>query len=409
MTDITIRPITEDEYPAFVKAFMDGFAEDLPSEDFPSYIRTNLPPEKTLAAFDGDDIVGTFGGLDLVLTVPGGSQVPMEGTTVVTVFPTHRRMGLMRKMMAMHLDAAADAGTPIAGLWASESGIYERFGYGIATYCDAVKMDGRKIAFRDEIDIERVRRIPVEGASEVLAPVFDEFQGRTPGMWARNDGWWHDILADLDWMKQGRTKLRIVVHDRPDGPDGYAIYRQKGGESDAWHDNGMVQVLEVIANTPAATAALWSYLTNVDMSPNVKYNNFPVDDDLSPMLKEGRRIQRVFKHEALYIRILDVVAALEARTYDQDGEIVIGLEDALRPHSAGIYRLTVEGGVGRCEEVDESPDVTMDIEVLGALYLGESGVFGYAAANRLEGTQPALTRLHRMFRTDRAPWCNWVF
>ncbi len=409
MTDLTIRPITDEEYPAFVKAFMDGFAEDIPADDFPSYIRTNLPPELTLAAFDGDDIVGTFGGLDLTLTVPGGAQVPMEGTTVVTVFPTHRRMGLMKRMMHMHLDNAVEAGKPLAGLWASESGIYERFGYGIATYCDAIKMDGRKVAFRDEIEVDRVRRIPVEGASEILGPIYDERQRETPGMWARSDGWWYDILADLDWMKNGRTKLRIVVHDGPDGPDGYALYRQKGGDSDDWHDNGTVHVLEVIANTPRATASLWSYLTNIDLSPNVKYNNFPVDDDLGPMLKEGRRIQRVFKHEALYVRILDVIAALEARTYQHDGEILIGLKDSFRPHTAGTYRLTSEGGVGRCAEVDETPDVTMDVEVLGAIYLGGPGAFGYAAASRIQGAPEAIDRLNRLFRTAREPWCNWVF
>ncbi len=133
MTEPSIRPVTGDEYPAFVRAFIEGFSDDVPSIDFAENVRRVLPPERTLAAFDGAEIVGTFGGFDLELTVPG-STVPMEGTTVVTVFPTHRRLGLMRAMMEAHLESAVEHGYPVAGLWASGASIYGRFGYGPATY-----------------------------------------------------------------------------------------------------------------------------------------------------------------------------------------------------------------------------------------------------------------------------------
>ncbi len=409
MTSYDIRPVTDAEYPAFVKAFIEGFADDIPSDDFDDLIRLNLPPERTLAAFEGEDMVGTFGGYDLSLTVPGGVAVPMEGTTVVTVYPTHRRQGLLRDMMQVHLDNAVAAGYPIAGLWASESGIYERFGYGIAAYGYAVKMEGSHIRFRDGVEVDRVRRISVDEAFDVLPPIFDAVCRRTPGMWKRSENWWKDILADADWMKHGRTKLRIVIHDGDDGPDGYAIYRLKGADSDDWHDAGEVRVIEAMAQTPRAIASLWSFLTNVDMRPTVKYNFYPMDDMLAPMITEGRRIQKKIQYESLYVRLLDVERALEARTYEHDGDIVIEVEDAILPATSGRYRLTVTAGIASCERTEDDADVSMDVDVLGGLYLGGQNAYAYAGAGRLRGADLQVDTLHRIFRTAKQPWCNWVF
>lgn len=409
MSHFTIRPVTDAEYPAFAKAIVEGFADDLPSDEFVDYLKANLPPERTLAAFDGEDIVGTFGGYDLNLTVPGGASLGMEGTTIVTVYPTHRRMGLLRDMMRAHLDNAVAAGYPLAGLWASESGIYQRFGYGIATHCYSVKMDGNKIRFRDDIEIDRVRRVDIEDAIPELSPVFDAVSAITPGMWSRSQSLWEEILFDGDWTKRGRTKFRIVVHDGPDGPDGYAVYRLKSGDSDDWHDAGTVAITEVIAATPRAEASLWAFLTNVDMCPNVSWPFFPVEDSLGEMLVESRRIQRTFKHEALYVRILDVEAALTARTYEYDGDIVLGIVDPFRPDASGRYRLTTRDGSSTCVRTDDNPDVSMDIEVLGALYLGGQSAYAYADANRISGNDNKIDTLHRILHTARAPYCGRVF
>ena len=220
MSDFIIRPVTSEEYPAFVRAFMEGFSEDLPSKNFPELIRKTLPPERTLAVFEGETIVGTFGGYDLDLTVPGGT-VKMEGTTVVTVFPTHRRMGLANAMMADHLDNAAANGYPIAGLWASASNIYARHGYGVATYSASRTMNGPDVGLRGNLEIDRARRITLKGAAETLSPAYDAVCAATPGMFARDEAWWtNEVLTDEDYMKRGRTSLRIVVHDGPDGVDG---------------------------------------------------------------------------------------------------------------------------------------------------------------------------------------------
>lgn len=409
MDDITIRPVTPDEYPAFVEAFMDGFSEDLPSKTFPEMIRKTLPPERTLAAFDGDVLVGTFGGYDLLLTVPGGT-VRMEGTTVVTVSPTHRRLGLASAMMTEHLDNAAAQGYPVAGLWASESGIYGRYGYGIATYCSVRRFDGTKVAFRDGISIERTRRVTLKQAADLLPDVYGIVCAATPGMFERSTQWWaNEVLLDEDWMKRGKTSVRIVVHDGPDGVDGYAIYRQKGGELDDGHANGTVFVEELTADTPGAKASLWSYLVNVDGCPNVRFGNRPVDDDIAMMVREPRRIETTTVFDGLWLRILDVEAALGKRTYEQDGTLVFHVVDSYRPETEGAYRLSVADGVGVCQRTDQASDVDLDVDVLGALYLGGGDVLAYGAAGRIRGSDADILRLHHLFATAKKPWCNQVF
>lgn len=409
MADITIRPVTEDEYPAFVTAFMDGFSEDLPSETFADIERILLAPERTLAAFDGDDIVGTFGGFDMSVTVPGGGSMPMEGTTVVTVNPTYRRMGLMRKMMAKHLDNAAKGGYPIAGLWASETDIYGRFGYGIATHLRSLKMASSKIAFRDDIEIDRVRRTTQEQASTEFPPAYDAMRVQTPGMLARNPEWWeHFVLNDDEWRRKGKTKRRYVVHDGPNGVDGYASYRLKGGESDDGHDNGTVHVVELIAATPRAEASLWSYLTRIDGSPNVESWNTPVNGTLKYMVKEPRRVRVTSASDALWIRILDVEPALTGRTYEEDGSISIAISDPFRPDTSGSFRIEVADGQATVEPCDAG-DIAMDIEVLGAAFLGGADALAYWRAGRIDGSLQDVTTFHRLFRTANAPWIDTVF
>lgn len=410
MADPTIRPVTDDEYPAFVTAFIEGFADDVPSETFAEQMRTTLPPERTLAAFDGDVIVGTFGGYALDVTVPGGATVPMEGTTVVTVFPTHRRMGLLRSMMASHLANATGAGYAIAGLWASESDIYGRFGYGTATRYQSYELKTSGVAFRPEVAIDRVRRIAADEAHGILSGVFDAVMSTRPGMFARSRGWWdHEVLADEEWMRRGRSTKRYVVHDGPGGPDGYAIYRTKSSESDDNHADGKVDVIELVAATPRAHASLWSYITQVDMCPNIRSWNVPLDDPLPAKVRESRRIRTTAVSDGLWIRILDVPSALGARTYETDGSIVMEVSDPFLPAVGGRYRLDVTGGHSTVGITDAPPDVVCGIDVLGGLYLGGGDAFALADAGRIVGDAEAVTRLHRMFRTDTMPWCNQVF
>jgi len=409
MRDIEIRPVTESEFAAFVAAFHEGFSDDIPDESSVERERRIFPLERTLAAFDGTSVVGTFGGLELTLTVPGG-RVGMEGTTIVTVFPTHRRMGLLRRMMEEHLEIAVRRGASIAGLWASESDIYGRFGYGNATRSRSLNLDGPRIEFRDDITIEHVRRVSSENAQSEFSAVYEAVARRTPGMISRDDVLWRDhVLPDEDRIRRGMTARRYVVHDGAEGVDGFAAYRQKSGETDDGHPDGSVSVIEIIADDPIARASLWSYLTRIDGCPKVRVWNAPLDDPVRMMVRDPRRLIYSSVYDALWIRILDVEAALAARRYEQDGSLIFGVVDEFRPQTVDTYRIDVVDGVSTCSRVDASAEVSVDIDVLGALYLGGGDAYAYADAGRVRGSASSVRSLHRLFRTDREPWSNWVF
>lgn len=364
--------------------------------------------DRTFAVFDGDDIVGTCAGFSLGLTVPGGVQVPMGGTTIVTVQPTHRRQGLLRRLMNRHLDDVAMRGEPVAGLWASEGGIYGRFGYGVATsrYKTVVKDAGHT---RDLGTTGNVRLVTKDAAGPVVRKLYEQSLRHRAGMLTRSDAWWSKrVLADVESWRGGASSLRYVIYTSEDGtPAGYAMYRQKA----TWDDftpSGEISVEEVVTVNRAAHAALWGFLINIDLFPNVDSWNLPVDDPLPLLVADFRRVRRTVS-DALWVRIMDVPAALEARRYEYDGSTVVGLTDAGRPANTGNYRLDVVDGVASCERVTASAEVAMDIDVLGHLYLGGGSASMMAAAGRLSGDADAVTMLHRLFRTDVAPWCPFVF
>lgn len=366
--------------------------------------------DRTLAAYDDDDIVGTAAAFSLEVTVPGGEFVPMGGTTVVSVQPTHRRRGVLRSLMAAHLDEVSARGEPLAGLWASESSIYGRFGYGPASFRQDVSIDARAVSFRDEVDVAdvAVRLLSPDEAKDLLPRLYDDARSHLAGMLSRSPGWWaHRIFADLERWRRGKSAQRYLVAESEGRQVGYAIYRQKAKWENFMAD-GEIDVIEVIGPDPKGALALWAFLTNVDLFPRVEWWNMPLGYQLPATVTDPRRIRGPIS-DGIWIRVLDVSSALGARAYESDGVVSIAVSDPDRPVNTGLYRLAVSGGEARCEVSEGVPDVSLDIDVLGGLYLGGGDALAMADAGRVEGQPAAIGLLDRMFRTSRAPWCPEVF
>jgi len=402
-----IRTITDEEVDLYRARIDLGFGQD-PSGDEDARRRFTdvFENDRMFAAFDGGDIIGTGGALSFGLTVPGGATVPMGGTTVVTVQPTHRRQGVLRALMQAHLDEVADRGEPIAGLWASESSIYGRFGFGPATYRQRVTMGTRGISMRSTEPTGQVRLLDVEEAKPLVREVYEQIRPKVAGMLTRSDGWWHARHLH-EREGGGSSKRRFAVCFNGESVGGYVAYRQKG----KWEDfiaQGEIEVSELMAITPEAHRALWSYLINIDLFTELEWWNVAVDDPLPEIVTDPRRVVRTLV-DGMWLRLLDIPAALMAREYESDGAIVLRVEDFTRPANSGTYRLEVVEGAADCSATSDEPHVTCDVDVLGHLYLGGGNAFAMAAANRLLGPPTAVTSLHRLFRTDRAPWCPEVF
>ena len=405
--DITIRPVKEDEALAFRAALIETFGGDAKEEDAERFLAL-FELDRTIAAFDGEYIVGTAGAFSFDLTVPGGT-VPMGGTTIVSVRPTHRRRGILTMMMRAHLDEVGERREPLAGLWASEAPIYGRFGYGCASDHYEVNIDARTVTFRGDPPPGSVRFAATDEAAKVVPAIYERVRPTTPGMLSRSDRMWtHRRFVDPEHWREGSSARRWVIYEEDGRPDGYVAFRQKENWESWESPNGKVSVVELIAATPNAHAGLWRFLTSVDLFPNVHYWNASTGDRLPWLLDNRRAVKRQLQDD-LWLRIMDVPEALTGRSYPSEGRLVLRVTDQFCDWVGGTFELVVDSDGVRCARSDDPPDLDMDVAELGAIYLGRRLPSVLAASGRLTASQEALAMADAMFRSDTPSWCPEVF
>lgn len=409
--DVEIGRVDSDEQLAgFLRCASTAFGTEERDADRP-LVTGFLERERLVAAYDAGSVVGTGGVLSLALTVAGPATVPCGGLTMVTVLPTHRRRGILTRMMGRMLDDAAARGEPVVALIASEAVIYGRFGFGLATTTAVYELERRHAALvHPPVVGGRFRLIEREEAEAVLPAVFERVCRGRVGEVSRGPGWWARQLADRPDDRGGLSRAFFVVHEAATGePDGYAIYRLRQ-RWDATPEHTL-HLQEVAAADPAVRLALVAFCCDVDLVSRVRLEHFPVDEPLRHALADPRRLKCVSLADHLWVRVLDVPAALSARTYGTEGRVVLEVADSFRPASGG--RFVVEGSPegGSCRRADDvAPELLMTAADLGACYLGGTSLVTLAAAGRVREVTPgALARAEAMFRTAPAPYCDTDF
>jgi predicted acetyltransferase len=415
-----LRPVAPDEFDAFSEVTAEAFNDADWSADHIEQELVVFEFDRSLAAFDGDAIVGTAGAYSFQLTVPGGIA-DAGGVTFVGVLPTHRRRGILSAMMRHQLADIAARGEAIAALFASESGIYGRYGYGCASGQLRLTIRRGEGALRlaaagrtgpDDGSVRLRSGWPSELGAE-LAKVYDSVVPHRPGMMARDDRWWQNILADPDSGRRGMSSLKGLLAEDESGPRGYALYRTKPDWVEDGLPSGLLSVTELMAADAAATAALWADLLSRDLIGEVVARQRPVDDPLLEMLADRRRA-RASLTDGLWIRLIDVPAALSQRRYSCAADVVIEVIDELLPANAGRWRLQcpgpADGGAASCERTTAAADVVLPVAALGAGYLGGTRLGALAGAGLVsERKRGALARLSAAMYSDPAPWCPSTF
>jgi predicted acetyltransferase len=411
MTDspagIEFRPVSAGEMPALFDAVERAFGSDVSPEVAPYEIAA-LQPARSLAGFDGDRIIATAGIFTFEMTVPGG-PVPVAGVTWVGVLPTHRRRGILTAIMRRQLNDLHDSGEPVAALWASEPVIYRRFGYGSAAVRLGVKAESRAPFGPGAPALAgTLRMVDPKECRQVAEELYDRIRADRPGLISRDAARWDLTFLDVEKVREGASSLTCVVVDTPDGPAGYVLYRTKP-EWGPTGPNGTVQVRDLFATTPAAYAALWRYVLDIDLMRTVQAWNRPTDDPLLYLLGDIRRAQPSLG-DALWVRLVDVARALETRTYPTAGSVVLEVVDDVCPWNAGRVRLDGGPDGATCTPTDESADLTLSATELGSAYLGGTRLGHMAAAGYVdEHTPGALDLADGMFAGRVAPWGAEVF
>ncbi|MGW2558894.1 GNAT family N-acetyltransferase [Streptomyces sp. NPDC001514] len=397
-----LQPAEWDEWYGKLERAFGGVAETAEEREL---FRTLTEVDRSIAAWDGDECIGTAGAFSYQVSVPGGAFVPAAGVTMVSVAATHRRRGVLTSMMRRQLDDVRGRGEPLAVLTASEPAIYGRFGYGVGTQQLNFEIDTSRvrIAAPPGTDDVRLRFVPVAEAAEACEAVYLRTIGSRPGMLARTPGWDRLPLLDPPGEREGGSPMQCVLAERNGEVVGYVRFHNKP-EWQASGAHGSIMLRHIDALDPAAYAALWRFLFDIDLTSTVSARMRPVDDPLLQLVTDIRRCG-VLVRDSMYVRLVDVGAALAARTYQAPVDVVFEVEDAFCPWNEGRWRLTGDAKGASCERTGDAADLALSVRELGSAYLGGVTLSSLAGAGRVRELRGgALAEASLAFGSDVAPW-----
>jgi predicted acetyltransferase len=408
---IEVRPVAAIEITAFVDTVATAWGFDS-SEEERQRDSLDLAGESLLGAFAAGVMAGTAMSFSLELTVPGQVQVPMAGVSWVAVHPLHRRQGILRALMRAQLDDLHARGVPLAGLGASEAGIYGRFGYGPATWDSTWRLArgaARHLAGADQLS--RLELVDAATAREVLPSVHERARRSQVGEVRAHPGWWRDHTADE--KRAGRQF--VVYRDHDGGASGYASYRLERDQR--WSSRATVVVDHLAACTAAAYHGLWAYLADLDLTDSVEAHGRPEHEPLQWALADSRQLEVTDVHDHLWVRLVDLPEALSRRRYGGEGSVVLEVTDPFCPWNQGRWLLDGGPDGAACQPAPAPAAGTgtggdglrLDVSALGSLLLGGTSVARLAAAGLVQADPASLLRANQMFGTGLDPWCSTWF
>jgi predicted acetyltransferase len=417
MDPYPIRLVAEDELAAFLAVDQHAsHGTPMPERAHANFL-ARLELGRTLAAFDGDTIVGGTGAFSFQMRVPG-AMAAVAGVSLVAVLPSHRRQGILSALMRRQLADVSERGEAVAVLFASESGIYGRYGYGRASWHAAYRLQRGEGTFAPGAPADpglRLRIADPLSARAELAEVYDRALAERPGLYARTEPWWDRLLTDLHSEDSSSQPIRCVLAEDDSGPRAYAVFTS----AERWDEDGLprgvLEVSEALATDPAATAALWGNLLSRDLVSEFRAQMRPVDDPLLYLLADPRRVRSVVS-DGLWVRLVDVGSALAQRHYASPVDVVIEVADELCPQNACRWRLAAQASAApagfraTCERTTAPADVVLPVGAVGAAYLGGTGLTAMASAGLItEATPGSLAALSTAMSWEPAPWCPMTF
>jgi predicted acetyltransferase len=405
MTAFDVRPVTEAERRSTFDLLGRSLHSNRVSDENWARFGDSWPAAHKLGAFEAGVPIGIAGSYDTEIAVPGGGVLPVAAVDGVGVRADRTRRGVLTALMAAQLTGLAARGIPLAVLHASEPTIYGRFGYGSAALGKTVRLARPAARLHERVPAGGdVRMLTPEEAVKEIPVLYRRIGLYRAGMIGRPDLWW-PIAHDRQVGRDGDHV--VVVHSGPDGDDGFAVYDTVGRRTlDSPDEGAVLKVRDLHAADPVARAALWRFLLSVDLVSGVHARHRPVDEPLAPMLIDHRHARTLDVEDDLWLRPVDVTAALAARTYRAAEPVVLAVTDRLLPANTGHYEI----GPAGARRTDAAADLALDVDTLGMLYLGQWSATALAHTGRIDvGDPAAVARADELFTTITAPWCGTLF
>jgi predicted acetyltransferase len=404
---ITTPAATADSWNALSVVGAQAFGHDQPPRDQHADAPL-LEFDRTLLASDARTPVGSATVFSLNLSVPGGS-VPTAGVSWVAVVPTHRRRGIMKRMLRRIHDDVRDRGNePILALWASQGGIYERFGYGVASRKVLMRVPHTMTLTAAPTQPHTLSIVTPSDDQAVTQPVYDAVRARRPGMLALTAGWHRWSIDDSPEERGGASSLQTFVVSDDQGPQAYARARYQHHWPDGFPD-GTLKVQDLAATNPASLAALYRALFSTELMARTQFWNLPTDDPLHTWLADARELPQ-YVRDQLLVRLVDVDVALTRRRYSADADVVVDVRDRFHPWNEGTWQISVDAGQATVRRSRREADLGVDASVLGAAYLGSTRLTHLADCGQVDVRRPAaLTALDLAFSWPHEAWCTIAF
>ena len=399
MTDFAVRALTEDRDLRAAQAVTAVALHRQPFNDAKwADSRGGYVPARYFGAVSDAGIVGTTYVFDSAVVVPGGNLAPMAGVSRVGVRPDWRRRGVLTELMRYQLADARTRGQILSGLHASETGIYGRFGYGIATQYREFTFRGARVR-PDLRPFGLLRPWNAQQVVEQLPALHQRVGLRRPGAMTRGDDWWSSQVAR---RMRGDEPYQVYVHSGPDGDDGYVLFEVDSGADHV----GRIRLWDLHATTPEAVGDLWRFVLGIDLVSEIHCGSRPVDDTVQLLLTDPRTCHTPAVGDDLWLRLVDVPAALAARAYGNADPVAIAVDDTFLPENSGTYLVSGDG-VSRTEL---PAALVVDVDVLAMMYLGTWRASDLAAAGRIQVIDAdALSHADKLFASEQTAWCGTGF
>jgi predicted acetyltransferase len=406
--ELQVRTIDASEIGDWVACMGVGFLRPR-AEGFAEYFLGEIDLDRTWGAFDSGRVVGTLRSFATRLTVPGPAEQDASAITNVTVVPTHRRQGLMRDMVIADLDSSIERGESLGILIASEYPIYGRFGYGAAIESATYTVDARTARFRQS-GTGRIELVDRDTMRKEAPALYERLRIRRPGSIERDDRLWDRILHEEEVPGAEPPKGYCALYRSESGEiDGYLLYQAEPKWDGMGRAQGTLTVDELVSVTPAAYRRLWQFCCGVDLVTTVQAADRPVEEPLAWLLYDGRAVHQSARFDFVWVRILDVCAALSARRYLVEGRVVIEVKDELG-FATGRYELEGDADGASCTRTSDPAELSLPVDALGSVYMGGVSLRLLAGAGRVEEHHDgALDRADLMFRSAVIPWCSTWF
>lgn len=402
MTDHDIRVLDESNVRTAHTLFRGALHSGPAPDDKWELVKDSYDPGRAFGAFQGDEMVGTAQSWAIRLAVPGGAELAGAAVSRVGVRADWTRRGVLSALMRRQFQAYREAGEVVSTLRASEAVIYGRFGYGVASRGRQLKLDRRRVSVSPSAGTGgRIRLVDQDTALTLAPELYDRIGLTRPGMTTRWPTWW-----EMNLRREMRDEnAQTAVHRGADGDDGYVVYSVKSGMSEP-HGTSVLTVLDVVAGSPEVWAELWRYLLRVDLVDQVVAELRPLDEPVEWLLADRRVLKVTDVEDETWLRLVDLPAALAGRSYREAEPVVLEVRDRYLPDNEGAYRITPDGA----ERTSAAADLSLDVDLLAATYLGDVSFTELAHAGRIDVLDAAaLPRADALFGTAVKPWAGTYF